>query len=402
MSIETTPDVAPPQSAAAAPIAPTTAKACANCGAPMYGPYCYACGQPEKGMIRHLASVLADVLDTVFNVDSRIFRSLFPLYFRPGFLTCEYFAGRRTRYVTPFRLFFFLCIISFFVIQASLNLGSVHFDLGGSGEGIDSAQSAAEVTQRRDRALAGLEQARAAVARAPGASASTRELDAASTKLRKRADDRLAYLEARAAAQAKGEAQPQDPSADDGVFRFGNAAWDPLAHPFKIAWLPAFANVKLTELAVHAKENLIKARKDQSHLVTGIFSVLPQTLFVLMPLFAVLLKIVYIFKRRLYMEHLMVALHSHAFISLSLLLITLVYLMITWATANAPSALPLLRFLTVAIWTWLPIYLFLMAKRVYRQGWFMTTFKFALVGFCYTIMLAFGLAGAVIVSLAIA
>ena len=42
-----------------------------------------------------------------------------------------------------------------------------------------------------------------------------------------------------------------------------------------------------------------------------------------MPLFALLLKIFYIFKRRLYMEHLIVALHSHSFIFLSLLLITL-------------------------------------------------------------------------------
>jgi hypothetical protein len=52
---------------------------CANCGAPMHGPYCYACGQPEKGMIRQLASVMADVLDTIFNIDSRVFRSLRPL-----------------------------------------------------------------------------------------------------------------------------------------------------------------------------------------------------------------------------------------------------------------------------------------------------------------------------------
>ena len=88
----------------------------------MHGPYCYACGQPEKGMIRQLASVLSDVLDTVFNIDSRVFRSLLPLYFRPGYLTLEYFAGRRVRYVTPFRLFFFLCLVAFFAIQIALNL----------------------------------------------------------------------------------------------------------------------------------------------------------------------------------------------------------------------------------------------------------------------------------------
>jgi hypothetical protein len=365
----------------------------------MHGPFCYACGQPEKGMIRHLASVMADVLDTVFNVDSRIFRSIFPLYFRPGYLTCEYFAGRRTRYVTPFRLFFFLCIISFFVIQASLNLGSLHFDLGGASAGIDDAQSASEVEQRRDAALAGLASARASTAASPKAAA---KIDATAAVLRTKADARLAFLKARADAQASGQPLPKDPAASDDFLSFGNQVWDPVTDPVRIAWLPAFANAKLNEFAMNAKANLIKARRDQSHLVAGIFSVLPQTLFVLMPLFAVLLKIVYIFKRRLYMEHLMVALHSHAFIFLSLLLITLDYLAINWATASAPAWLPLLRFLSVAIWIWLPVYLFLMARRVYRQGWFMTTFKFGLVGICYTIMLGFGLVGAVIVSLAVA
>ena len=398
MSTEPEPGVAAPPSAAPASIATAASKACANCGAPMYGPYCYACGQPEKGMIRHLASVMADVLDTVFNIDSRIFRSIVPLYFRPGFLTTEYFAGRRTRYVTPFRLFFFLCIISFFAIQASLNLSELHFNLGGEKNAIDRAQNEAELQKRTAEALQRIETAKHTAAMPDEGKTS---LETAADAVRKKAETRLAWLKARDAALAKGATPPPDPKQDDDAFLV-DAPELSGAKPIHIAWLPAFANDKLNAAVGHARENVAAARRDPRHLIAGIFSVLPQTLFVLMPLFAVLLKIVYIFKRRLYMEHLMVALHSHAFICLSLLLITFVYLAITWATANASWALPLLRFLTVAIWTWLPIYLFLMAKRIYRQGWFMTTFKFCLVGFCYTIMLSFGLVGAVLVSLAIA
>ena len=33
---------------------------CANCGAELLGQTCYACGQPVKGMVRHLASIMAD------------------------------------------------------------------------------------------------------------------------------------------------------------------------------------------------------------------------------------------------------------------------------------------------------------------------------------------------------
>ena len=112
-----------------------------------------------------------------------------------------------------------------------------------------------------------------------------------------------------------------------------------------------------------------------------------------MPLFAVLLKIVYIFKRRLYMEHLMVALHSHAFIFMSLLLLAIHAAAAAGRDAVAPGVDWLLSLLRDAVWIWLPIYLFLMQKRVYRQGWIMTTIKYSFVGICYLLMLGFGLAG---------
>ncbi len=377
---------------------PEPAKLCANCGAPMHGPFCYACGQPEKGMIRHLASVMSDVADTIFNVDSRIFRSILPLYFRPGFLTNEYFAGRRTRYVTPFRLFFFLCVISFFAIQLSLNVDDFKFNPGkdDNGNSISGAQNEADLQARTEAALKELAEAKASV---PEAAKSG--LDKAIAAVHKKSDKRLAWLKARDEAQAKGEKSPPDPNADEDTLSFDGTPWDPIAHPIKIGWLPAFANTKINEMAGRAKENINAAKRDPRHLIAGVFSVLPQTLFVLMPLFAVLLKVVYIFKRRLYMEHLMVALHSHAFVCMSLLLLAIVYLLIGWATTDATAAVPLLKLLRVAMWTWIPIYLLIMQKRVYRQGWTMTVFKYGLIGFCYLFILSFGLAGALIASLTI-
>ena len=102
-------------------------------------------------MIRQLASVLSDVLDTVFNIDSRVFRSLFPLYFRPGYLTLEYFAGRRVRYVTPFRLFFFLCLVAFFAIQLALNLDRFRFQVGPQRARPTDIESRADRSRRQER-----------------------------------------------------------------------------------------------------------------------------------------------------------------------------------------------------------------------------------------------------------
>jgi hypothetical protein len=127
------------------------------------------------------------------------------------------------------------------------------------------------------------------------------------------------------------------------------------------------------------------------------FSVLPQVLFLMLPLFAVLLKIVYLFKRRLYIEHLMVAMYSHAFIYLSLLLLILSALARTAAPAWLAYPLGLIE---LAIFVWIPVYLLLMQKRVYAQGWTMTVLKYSFVGVCYTILVSFAIASAALIGLA--
>lgn len=361
-------------------------------------------------MIRPLSGMLHDVADTIFNIDSRIFHTLLPLYFRPGFLTREYFAGRRVRYVTPFRLYFFLSVLAFFTIQFTLgesHLGKymVNFD-DDAAPGISSAMTPQEVIARRDAALARLESAtaitHAAISATPAPGDVNKEIAAgmarAAVKIRKEADQRLAWLQQVADAEAKGQAPPADP--DLNSISFNDKAWDAKTNPVRIRWLPDFANAKLNAAIGHAKDNIPRIRKDPALLIAGALSVLPQVLFVLMPLFALLLKIFFIFKRRLYMEHLIVALHSHAFVFLSLLLFALAGFAHAWALTGATwLAPPLAVALTVMGW-WIPIYLFVMQKKVYGQGWFFTTLKFGAIGICYTIMVSLGIATAFVISLA--
>jgi hypothetical protein len=45
---------------------------CANCHTPLLGDTCYHCGQPVKGLVRPLSSILGDFLDTVLSIDSRL------------------------------------------------------------------------------------------------------------------------------------------------------------------------------------------------------------------------------------------------------------------------------------------------------------------------------------------
>ncbi|MFY8091007.1 MAG: DUF3667 domain-containing protein [Chitinophagaceae bacterium] len=101
-------------------------KICLNCNAATYGRFCHICGQENietKESFWHLAfHFIADI----FHYDGKFFRTIRYLIFRPGFLTAEYIAGRRTSFLHPIRLYvftsavFFLIYFSFFYKNSDL------------------------------------------------------------------------------------------------------------------------------------------------------------------------------------------------------------------------------------------------------------------------------------------
>lgn len=373
-----------------------TAAACRNCGTPLLGPHCYACGQPVKGLVRHFSSIVGDFFDTVFEFDGRTPRTLWPLFARPGYLTCEYFEGRRVRYVSPLRLFFFLSIVTFFVAQLTLEADGDALQVGGNGA-IASATTVAEVERLRDEALAELRQARRATGGAGvGDRTAAAALDAGEAAVLRQARTRISQIEQ---AQARGGPAPP-PAPDTPELRFGgDAPWHPVDNPLDVAWLPAFANAWLNRQVGRAQGNLARLQEEPERFKDALLGAIPSTLFVLLPVFALLLKLFYVFRRRLYMEHLIVALHSHAFLCLALLLVFLAMALRAWLAPEPGFARTALGWVEAALFAWMPLYLLLMQKRVYRQGWPMTLLKYAVLGICYMVLISFGAAFTVLASL---
>jgi len=108
------PDMTTQQDASAAP--PIT---CANCAALMNGPFCASCGQRQVDLDRPLGELAREALDAFFALDARILGTLRPLISRPGWLTLEYLAGRRARYVHPFKLYFAFSVLLFLALALS-------------------------------------------------------------------------------------------------------------------------------------------------------------------------------------------------------------------------------------------------------------------------------------------
>jgi hypothetical protein len=93
-------------------------RACLDCGSPLSGKFCSVCGQKDEPLKRGLKELALEFFQHPL-VDTKLWRSLLPLLLRPGALTLEYLAGRRTRYVRPLKLYLTISV-AFFALLALL------------------------------------------------------------------------------------------------------------------------------------------------------------------------------------------------------------------------------------------------------------------------------------------
>ncbi len=98
--------------------------ACSNCDAQLTGPYCAQCGQHAYPR-RKLIHVVGELLHGLFYLETKTWRTLPMVLFRPGTLTRNYVYGKRARYLSPlttFLLAIFLMFFAFSTIEAPTNI----------------------------------------------------------------------------------------------------------------------------------------------------------------------------------------------------------------------------------------------------------------------------------------
>lgn len=93
---------------------------CLNCGAEVKEKYCPNCGQPNYEPRESFRHIMTHFLTDYLHLDEKFFSSLKHLLLKPGFLTNKYNTGQRTKYVHPFRLYIFITIV-FFIVQSTGN-----------------------------------------------------------------------------------------------------------------------------------------------------------------------------------------------------------------------------------------------------------------------------------------
>lgn len=93
-------------------------KNCLNCGEEVNHTYCPNCGQPNYEPRESFRHIMTHFITDYLHLDEKFFSSLKHLFLKPGFLTNKYNEGQRMKYVHPFRLYIFITIV-FFIVQST-------------------------------------------------------------------------------------------------------------------------------------------------------------------------------------------------------------------------------------------------------------------------------------------
>ena len=344
--------------------------ACLNCGTELMGPFCYYCGQPDKNLLRFFPALVRDLLEDVVDFDSRFMRTLKPLLFHPGKLTRDYLDGRRFRYVPPMRLYIFSSM-AFFIIAALMANQEIEINSGADGKSIHI-----NIDPEKDSVP----------------DAVSREIQEAVSqgKLSKEDAESISGTLQKAMVPDDTDSAPGDAGKDHDQITFGDKPWNRETNPLNIPFLPDFVNEWINDEIEKSPQKGREIEANPNLIVDKIFDVLPAAVFVMLPLVAILFKFWYLFARKYYVEHLIHALHNHAFLFVVFTLALLSDKLAEWLDpAHVVMASKVSASISVALLCWIPLYLLLSLKTVYRQGWGMTLTKFSVIGISYVVLLAF-------------
>ncbi|MDB4922418.1 DUF3667 domain-containing protein [Mucilaginibacter sp.] len=89
---------------------------CLNCGTLLEGKFCHNCGQENLELKESFGHMMNHAVSDYFHFDHQFFHTLKPLLFKPGYLTNEYMAGRRAQYLHPVKMYIFISIVYFLLL----------------------------------------------------------------------------------------------------------------------------------------------------------------------------------------------------------------------------------------------------------------------------------------------
>lgn len=341
-------------------------KDCLNCGATVHGKYCHVCGQENVEPKETFFGMVTHFFYDITHFDGKFFTTVKDLLLYPGFLSAEYMKGKRMSYLNPVRMYVFTSAVFFLIF----------FSISGSSK-VLKVTKGNEPLSRADR-------------------------DSIVQELKKElvttsGDDDLRQQLTLLQDTAKPVTFLDLMAYDDDFVTVGTLGGDyksrkeydsiqnALPTGEKDGWIKAKWNKKAIDLSERFKH-------DKGSSMSKVFDLalhkLPYLLFVSLPFFALILKLLYIRRKEFYYaDHGVFSIHHYI---LSFILLLFVFLWGKMGDISGWTIWTVLTIITIIAW---PVYLYLAMRRFYRQGWFKTFVKFILLNisafFIVVILLVF-------------
>ena len=320
-------------------------KTCLNCGTYVADRYCPHCGQENLEPKESVWHMVVHFFNDITHFDGKFFSTIKLLFTKPGFLSEEYMKGRRVDYLNPIRMYLFVSFVLFFLRfslpESHYSHSIIHTDT--TVTNVDSLHLAdsLQIADARDTILQGGNIALWRVETDDTVIESNK--NGRITGILNNADDTtIAQFEARQKNLPKHQR--------DNFF----SAW--IAKRF---------------LAV--REYQAAHPKTFSKEVNNIFEhSIPKMLFVSIPIFTLLLWLLYVRSRKNYyfVAHGIFTIHLYC----AIYLMIIVLMPFEYIDSNKVNFIKkIILFIVPAI------YLYLAMKRFYKQGHLKTSFKFILL-----------------------
>jgi hypothetical protein len=367
---------------------------CPNCGEERSGQFCGHCGQKDQPLRQSTVFFLRQALNEYFGIDGRLWRTLRPLLFLPGRLTAEHLRGRRRRYLAPLRIYLTVSVLFFFLLSVLDPAATLERKIGGA---------------IRDTTLT-------AGSRLADVEAQLDSLGLRIADLRTRVDDTETGHESPGLRFTTDSLLQSQPWATTESLRLELLRKKQLEFQQSIlATYPPDSVIRPADL-VDASELVYQGRIDGievsgfgdegpqrgslcrattartrtemasalSDLARSMIERIPMVMFLMLPVFALLMKLVYIRRGWFYSEHLVFGLHNHAvaFVGFSIIAVLV-------AIAGNPRWVSLSA---AGILLAMNGYFLVAQKHVYGQSWMKTLLKYVVIFVSYwSVILFFGL-----------
>ncbi|MEL6562105.1 MAG: DUF3667 domain-containing protein [Bacteroidota bacterium] len=342
---------------------------CLNCNSKIDQIYnfCPYCGQENTNRNVSFKDLIREFFNNYLSFDSKFGRSIKPFFLSPGKLTNEFINGRRVNYANPIRLYLILSLFYFFALS---QFNTYKNDDAGQGSIKFSTASGKEVKALAD-----------SIAKDPEKIINQMLVDSIAKDPSKIIDQ-----------IPKSEKESLWPfQTRENLKKYLKYRQDLTVSDqelYDTLYIDGMSTID--ELAL--KQTIRLGRAKNKEMMGYVIEQMPFLMFLMLPIFAMLMKLLYVRRNHNYIVHLVHSLHQHSFKFFLLGFATIIGLFVSQ---------PIAATLIIGAFIISLIYIYLSFINVYQQGYFKTFLKFGMYYFVYAILLSFGLVFEMLISLAL-